>query len=556
MKISIFYLLSKLFLILISLISIFTTLSFFRENIGVNSLYIAISFLLIGLLLQLKKLNKPIRLLFNIIILPLLTYLIFNYTYSLILLDDFNFINKNISNSIEVAFLIIFYFIPSFFIMIFYKYEILTLNKNKDVAVPEIITFVFQFLLFAIPSFIVLSFVFDLELTSLLAAGGIVFAAIALSLQSSLSDLIKGIFVNIERPFSINDWITVNDKTGYVENITWRSTRIRTFENTEVIIPNEIVADSILTNWSKQDKEKMSEGFHIFNKIYFHPSHDPENISKLLYNALKKTKPADGREQLDLQWVRFIGVNEFGLEFVVAFDCTKRILKNSQQTQVMMEIHKTLKHAGIQMSSGKLYASLEKDIGLEALDTHRDETHYEKRKTGEFNPYNESIKNKVLLEKIPIFMSLSDNDLEEISENAERVHFEKDDYIIKQNDKGDSLYVINDGVVSVYLDNENNEKVFLAKLGVSDYIGEGSLLTGEPRSANVIAETPCIVIKVSKEIIKDIFAKNPDVYDYVADILAQRKIKLNMKKNESEKSQNDTKNITQDIKKAIMNFLS
>ena len=556
MKINIFYLLSKLFLILISLISIFTTLSFFRENIGVNSLYIAISFLLIGLLLQLKKLNKPIRLMFNIIILPLLTYVIFNYTYSLILLDDFNFINKNISNSIEVAFLITFYFIPSFFIMIFYKYEILTLNKNKDVAVPEIITFVFQFLLFAIPSFIVLSFVFDLELTSLLAAGGIVFAAIALSLQSSLSDLIKGIFVNIERPFSINDWITVNDKTGYVENITWRSTRIRTFENTEVIIPNEIVADSILTNWSKQDKEKMSEGFHIFNKIYFHPSHDPENISKLLYNALKKTKPADGREQLDLQWVRFIGVNEFGLEFVVAFDCTKRILKNSQQTQVMMEIHKTLKHAGIQMSSGKLYASLEKDIGLEALDTHRDETHYEKRKTGEFNPYNESIKNKVLLEKIPIFMSLSDNDLEEISENAERVHFEKDDYIIKQNDKGDSLYVINDGVVSVYLDNENNEKVFLAKLGVSDYIGEGSLLTGEPRSANVIAETPCIVIKVSKEIIKDIFAKNPDVYDYVADILAQRKIKLNMKKNESEKSQNDTKNITQDIKKAIMNFLS
>ena len=556
MKINIFYLLSKLFLILISLISIFTTLSFFRENIGVNSLYIAISFLLIGLLLQLKKLNKPIRLLFNIIILPLLTYLIFNYTYSLILLDDFNFINKNISNSIEVAFLITFYFIPSFFIMIFYKYEILTLNKNKDVAVPEIITFVFQFLLFAIPSFIVLSFVFDLELTSLLAAGGIVFAAIALSLQSSLSDLIKGIFVNIERPFSINDWITVNDKTGYVENITWRSTRIRTFENTEVIIPNEIVADSILTNWSKQDKEKMSEGFHIFNKIYFHPSHDPENISKLLYNALKKTKPADGREQLDLQWVRFIGVNEFGLEFVVAFDCTKRILKNSQQTQVMMEIHKTLKHAGIQMSSGKLYASLEKDIGLEALDTHRNETHYEKRKTGEFNPYNESIKNKVLLEKIPIFMSLSDNDLEEISENAERVHFEKDDYIIKQNDKGDSLYVINDGVVSVYLENENNEKVFLAKLGVSDYIGEGSLLTGEPRSANVIAETPCIVIKVSKEIIKDIFAKNPDVYDYVADILAQRKIKLNMKKNESEKSQNDTKNITQDIKKAIMNFLS
>ena len=556
MKINIFYLLSKISLILLSLISIFAILSLFQDNITVNSLYLVIAFLNAGLMMQLKKFKKPIRLLFNIIILPLLTYLLLNFTYSLFLLEDFEFINTNISNFIKTIILITFYFIPSFFIMIFYKYEFLTLSNKREIIVPEIITFIFQFLLFAIPSFIVLSFVFELELTSILAAGGIVFAAIALSLQSSLSDLIKGIFVNIERPFSINDWITVDDKTGYVENITWRSTRIRTFENTEVIIPNEIVADSILTNWSKQDKEAMSEGFHIFNKLYFHPSHDPENITKLLYNALKKVKPVDGREQLNRQWVKFIGVNEKGLEFAVAFDCTKRILKNSMQHVVLMEMHKTLRHAGIQMSAGRLYARLEDDIGLEALHTHRTRDDFEKRKISEFNPYNESIKNRVLLEKIPIFMSLNSDDLDEIANNAERLHFNEDDYIIKQDDKGDSLFVINDGVVSVYLNNENKEKIFLAKLGVGDYVGEGSLLTGEPRSANVIAETPCIVIRVSKEIIKDIFAKNPDVYDYVAEILTQRKLKLNKKKSDSEKTQNDKKNITNDIKKAIINFLS
>ena len=556
MKINIFYLLSKISLILLSLIAIFAIFSSFQDNISINLLYVTVAIIHAGLILQIKKLNRPIRFLFVIVVTPLLSYLLLNYTYILIVSNNFQLINSIITNLIEKIILITYYFIPSFFMMILYKYEVLTLNNQKEITVPEIITFIFQFLLFAIPAFLVLSFVFSFELTSILAAGGIVFAAIALSLQSSLSDLIKGIFVNIERPFSINDWITVDDKTGYVENITWRSTRIRTFQNTEVIIPNEIVADSILTNWSKQDKDKMSEGFHIFNKIYFHPSHDPENISKLLYNALKKAKPADGREQLDLQWVRFIGANEFGLEFVVAFDCTKRILKNSQQNTVMMEIHKTLRHAGVQMSSGKLYAHLDKDVGLEALDNHRDETHFEKRQSSDFNPYNESIKNKVLLEKVPIFMSLNNTDLEEIADNAERVHFEKDDYIIKQNDKGDSLYVINDGVVSVYLDGDNNEKIFLAKLGVGDFIGEGSLLTGEPRSANVIAETPCIAIKVSKEIIKDIFAKNPDVYDYVANILAQRKIKLNKKKKDNEKTQGESKNITQEIKKAIMSFLS
>ena len=152
-------------------------------------------------------------------------------------------------------------------------------------------------------------------------------------------------------------------------------------------------------------------------------------------------------------------------------------------------------------------------------------------------------------------MSLNSEDLDEIAENAERLHFEKDDYIIKQNDSGDSLYVINDGVVSVYLDNENKDKVFLAKLGVGDFVGEGSLLTDEPRSANVIAETPCIVIKVSKDIIKDIFSKNPNVYDYVANILAKRKLKLDKKKNESQLTKDENKNLVNDIKNAIINFL-
>ena len=71
----------------------------------------------------------------------------------------------------------------------------------------------------------------------------------------------------------------------------------------------------------------------------------------------------------------------------------------------------------------------------------------------------------------------------------------------------------------------------------------------------MIAETPCIVIKVSKDIIKDIFSKNPNVYDYVANILAQRKLKLNKKKSESKASKDENKNLVNDIKNAIINFL-
>ena len=110
-----------------------------------------------------------------------------NFSYDIVIQKEFFLINETISNLTDKILLITLYFIPSIFIMMFYKYEVLSLNDKSGTTIPEIITFLFQFLLFAIPAFLVLSFVFNLELTSILAAGGIVFAAIALSLQSSLS---------------------------------------------------------------------------------------------------------------------------------------------------------------------------------------------------------------------------------------------------------------------------------------------------------------------------------------------------------------------------------
>ena len=208
------------------------------------------------------------------------------------------------------------------------------------------------------------------------------------------------------------------------------------------------------------------------------------------------------------------------------------------------------------MSAGKLYSVLDTDVGLKALDTHRLEEHYEPRKSSEFNPYNESIKNKVLLEKVPIFMSLSNEEIENVAINSERIHFNKDQYIIKQNDEGDSLFIIADGVVGVTVDNDKGEKVMVSKLGVGDFFGEMSLMTGEPRTANIVAEIPCVVLKVNKDTIKNIFSKNPEIYDYVANILAKRKLALDKSKDKSLKENEESKKLSIEIKKAIINFLS
>ena len=98
----------------------------------------------------------------------------------------------------------------------------------------------------------------------------------------------------------------------------------------------------------------MSEGFYIFNTLSFHPKENPKIISDLLQKALDKVKPIDGREKLNLKWVKFVDVDEFGLKFAVTFDCTNRLFKNSQQNVVLTAIHETLAREGIAMSAVRL----------------------------------------------------------------------------------------------------------------------------------------------------------------------------------------------------------
>ena len=441
--------------------------------------------------------------------------------------------------------------------MMAYKYQYLNDERlNSHLKIPEIISLSVEVLLFLVPTLFVLSGVFEFELTSILATSGILAAIIGLAIQANLSNILSGVFVNIERPFSPDEYVSINDMSGKVIDVTWRSTRIRTVENTEITIPNELVASSVINNWSRTDKTNMNEGFRLFSSLSFNPKHDPQHISQLLLNALKKVKPIDGRDQLDFQWVKFSDVDEYGLKFLIGFDCTDLFMKISQQDAVMLEIHKTLQHAGIRMTVGKLYSQLDDDVGLDALQTSRISDDFEDQFSAEFNPYNEAIKNKVLLKKVPIFMSMNGEELELLAESCKRLHFNQGDSIIKQNDPGDSLYVIADGVVSVQLDLKNGDRKTVSRLGVGDFFGEMSLMTGEPRTAHIITESPTVVINVEKDVIKKIFTNNAHFFDTVSAILAKRKVDLENLKTSSEEDIKKVKNIAADLKKAIMNFLS
>lgn len=85
--------------------------------------------------------------------------------------------------------------------------------------------------------------------------GGLTFA---LAAQDTASNLFGGLVILLDKPFDIGDWIATPSIEGVVEDITFRSTRIRTFSDSLVVVPNNSLTSSSITNWSRMEKRQAS----------------------------------------------------------------------------------------------------------------------------------------------------------------------------------------------------------------------------------------------------------------------------------------------------------
>jgi small-conductance mechanosensitive channel len=86
-------------------------------------------------------------------------------------------------------------------------------------------------------------------ISAVLATSGVLAIVLGLALQNTLADVFSGLAINIERPFGAGDWITLSDNVeGQIIEINWRATRIRSWANDMIVVPNSIVARSVVTN--------------------------------------------------------------------------------------------------------------------------------------------------------------------------------------------------------------------------------------------------------------------------------------------------------------------
>lgn len=133
------------------------------------------------------------------------------------------------------------------------------------------------------------------DLTGIIAGLGVGGVILTLAAQDTAKNLFGGLMLIIDKPFVVGDWIQTTNYEGIVEDITFRSTRIRTWDNSVANIPNGVLANESIVNWSKMEKRKykvdikldldtpMSTVKKVISKIYFMLINHPNVINDDTY---------------------------------------------------------------------------------------------------------------------------------------------------------------------------------------------------------------------------------------------------------------------------------
>lgn len=195
--------------------------------------------------------------------------------------------------------------------------------------------------------FLIILSVLGISIAPLLTALGVGGLAVALALQDTLANVFAGIHILMEKSIRVGDFIKLETgQEGYVEDITWRTTRVRMLPNNIVVIPNSKLAQSVVTNYYLPEK-RMS----LLISIGVSYSSDPEKVEKIL---VEETKKAVGEIPGLLgdpePFVRFIpGFGDSSLDFTLICQVQEFVDQYLAQHELRKRIFKRFKEEGIEI---------------------------------------------------------------------------------------------------------------------------------------------------------------------------------------------------------------
>ena len=150
----------------------------------------------------------------------------------------------------------------------------------------------------------------DINITSLIAGLGLGGLAVALAAQDTLKNLLGGATILADKPFQVGDWVIVGDIEGTVEQVGFRSTRIRTFADSLITVPNARMTDTSVNNMGRRSWRR----YYTTVGIAYHT--DPDRIQAFV-EGIRAIVRSNDQMRHDYYIVELHSFGDFALNIMV-----------------------------------------------------------------------------------------------------------------------------------------------------------------------------------------------------------------------------------------------
>ncbi|MEZ5278753.1 MAG: mechanosensitive ion channel family protein [Opitutaceae bacterium] len=198
---------------------------------------------------------------------------------------------------------------------------------------------------------------------SLLAGLGIGGLAVALAAQESLSNFFGSVSIAADRPFKVGDWIQVGDRIdGDVEEVGLRSTKVRTWAKSQLSIPNKVLANEIIENWSRMPKRRVKQ---VIGVTYETKPDQMEELVEAIRGILREDK--DVHQEFIL--VNFTDFGSSSLDILVYYFTvtTKWLAHMDIRQRINLKIMRAIEARGLSVAFPTRTIYFEGDVARRAM---------------------------------------------------------------------------------------------------------------------------------------------------------------------------------------------
>lgn len=371
---------------------------------------------------------------------------------------------------------------------------------RRGYEAPSLARNIFSIVTFAVLFFVIFTTLYPtVNLGALFTTSAIFGVIIGLALQDTLGNFFAGISLHADRPFQVGDVITVGQQklTGVVEGVTWRAIKIRTFQNHVVLVANSNAAKEAI---EVCPRDNLNARLVFFGTLY------TDSPAKTIHVVREAVRDTDNVSRKIAPIVRIRNLGDSSIEWEIKYWLDDYAKYNDTDALVRQRIWYALRRTGLTFAFPTRTLHLERKTAREAI-------------RGDARGIIER------LSAVDIFAPLSVDETEKLAAASASHVFAPGEMVIRAGDQGSSMFVVHNGRVQVQV-TENGQPRTVAVLNEGDFFGEMALLTGEPRTASVVAMEETEVLEIGHEAMKPLFNTNPDLAESISYTIAERRAVL------------------------------